>query len=51
MDNFAEGVAGIVGTTVMMGVGVAAGMAAVRMVDRVGTQTTTRRKRRKKSRR
>ena len=37
-DDFASGMMGIIGTTALIGVGAAAGMATVRMIDRMGNQ-------------
>lgn len=51
MNDVAAGMVGIVGATAMIGVGTAAGMAAVRMVDRMGKQAQRKKRKRSRSRR
>jgi len=39
-DDMAAGMMGVIGTTAMVGVGAAAGVAAVKMMERAGEQMT-----------
>lgn len=47
-DDFAAGMVGLLGSTVMLGVGVAAAGSLIRQVDRMGEQTPRRKRQRKK---
>lgn len=48
IDDAASGMMGIIGTTALVGVGAAAGMATVKMMDRMGNQMTRKQRRTRK---
>lgn len=51
MNNMASGMAGMLGSVMVVGVGVAGGMAVVKMVDRMGRQIVPQQPRPKKRKR
>jgi hypothetical protein len=50
IDDAAAGITGVLGSTVMLGIGAAGGMAVVNMVDRMGRKATQAPRKRKRKR-